>query len=474
MSHDFLVDLGDNPTARRVIKQLGLPLPMPQKLRRTPDMPWAARPLDGKDVVVRSDSPLTSHIAHALAEAGATSVVEGAPADDSPWAAAAAAWARPIQTIALGDEPSKPVHGLVLDATQVANVDDLRGLWSFFQPRVRSIATHGRIVVIGRDPDQARNIDLRAARRALEGFVRSLSKEVGAKGATANLLVVKEKGDDAIAGPLRFLLSHRSAFVTGQPILVKGGQAPDRIAWQRPLDGKAVLLTGAARGIGAATAATLAREGATVLCLDLPQDGEKLASVADRIGGVPIPADVTDPATGQLVLDAAEQAGGLYGVVHNAGITRDKTLGRMDDKRWDLTLDVNLRALLQLNEVLLPNITRGGRIVALSSVAGIAGNFGQTNYGASKAGVIGLVEATATKAARRQITVNGIAPGFIETRLTAAIPVATREAGRRLCALAQGGLPIDIAETVTFLLSPGAYGVSGRVLRVCGGALIGA
>jgi len=474
MSNDFLVDLGENPTARRVIKQLGLPLPMPQKLHRTAKVPYAAQPLDGKDVVVRSTSPLAATLSSALAESGATCLVEGADIDGAPWSDAAEAWARPMKAIDEGAKPSGSVHALVLDATDVTDVDDLRTLWSFFHPRMKSIATHGRMVVIGRTPDSAKDIRTRAARRALEGFTRALSKEIGAKGATANLIVLGEEADAALAGPLRFLLSHRSAFVDGQPLYVEGGTQPETVPWTRPLDGKAILLTGAARGIGAATAATLAREGAVVLCLDLPQDGEQLASVADRIGGVPVPANVTDPAAAKTILDAAGKHGGLYGIVHNAGITRDRTLAKMGQDRWDLTLDVNLRALLDLDDALIPEMHEGGRIVALSSVAGIAGNFGQTNYSASKAGVIGLVEATAPAVADRGITVNGIAPGFIETRLTAAIPVATREAGRRLSALAQGGQPLDIAETVTFLMTPGAWGMSGHVLRVCGGALIGA
>lgn len=474
MSNDFLVDLGENPTARRVIKQLGLPLPMPQKLYRTPRQPWAARPLEGKDVLVRSTSSLAPTLAHALAEAGATCVVEGANLRAPAWADPAEAWARPMKSIDEGAAPKGSVHALVLDATDVADVDDLRVLWSFFQPRMKSIATNGRMVVIGRTPTSATDIRTRAARRALEGFVRSLSKETGAKGVTANLIVLGDDADEALAGPLRFLLSQRSAFVDGQPLFVDGGTRPAKLPWTRPLDGKAILLTGAARGIGAATAATLAREGAVVLCLDLPQDGEQLAAVADRIGGVAVPCNVTAPDASQTILDAANRHGGLYGIVHNAGITRDRTLAKMDLDRWNLTLDVNLRALLDLDDALLPHMHEGGRIVALSSVAGIAGNFGQTNYSASKAGVIGLVEATAPAVADRGITVNGIAPGFIETRLTAAIPVATREAGRRLSALAQGGEPLDIAETVTFLMSPGAYGMTGHILRVCGGALIGA
>jgi 3-oxoacyl-[acyl-carrier protein] reductase len=162
-------------------------------------------------------------------------------------------------------------------------------------------------------------------------------------------------------------------------------------------------------------------------------------------------------------------------VVHNAGITRDRTLGKMDASRWDLAVQVNLGGVIRITEALLQGPLRDhGRIILLSSVAGIAGNFGQTNYAASKSGVIGYTRALAPLVAGRGITVNAVAPGFVETRLTAAIPLATREAGRRLSSLTQGGAPVDIAEAITFLATPGASGLTGRVLRACGGSFLGA
>ena len=171
----------------------------------------------------------------------------------------------------------------------------------------------------------------------------------------------------------------------------------------------------------------------------------------------------------------AAEHGGFDAVVHNAGVTRDKTLKRMDADRWDLTLDVNLGAVLRLIEALGDrHMNADARIVVLSSVAGIAGNFGQTNYAASKAGLLGLLEVAAPRLAEAGIALNAIAPGFIETRLTAAIPAATREGARRLSALSQGGQPVDVAEAITFLCSPGAAALSGQLVRVCGGALIGA
>jgi 3-oxoacyl-[acyl-carrier protein] reductase len=235
------------------------------------------------------------------------------------------------------------------------------------------------------------------------------------------------------------------------------------------------LVTGAARGIGEATARALAREGAAVIVMDRPAELEAAKKVADAIGGTALAADITDPKAAAAVLEHVKQHhAGLDIVVHNAGITRDKTIANMSADKWDMVLSVNLISLIRANEELIGSIRDGGRIIALSSVGGIAGNPGQTNYAATKAGVIGYVQAFAPRVAGRGITVNAVAPGFIETQMTAAMPMGTREVARRLCMLTQGGLPEDIAETITFLASPDTTGLTGEVIRICGGNFVGA
>jgi len=179
--------------------------------------------------------------------------------------------------------------------------------------------------------------------------------------------------------------------------------------------------------------------------------------------------------------DAARQLAehlpdGLDILVHNAGITRDKTLANMTPEYWDAVLAVNLNAPQVLTKALLDSGTLqdNARVILLASISGIAGNRGQTNYAASKAGLIGLAQAWAPLLKERGISINAVAPGFIETQMTAHIPFALREAGRRMSSLGQGGLPQDVAEAVAWLSQPGSGAVSGQALRVCGQSLLGA
>jgi 3-oxoacyl-[acyl-carrier protein] reductase len=347
---------------------------------------------------------------------------------------------------------------LIYDATGVLRTADLRGLYDFFHDTIRQLAPSGRLVVVGTD-----GIPAHPAQRALEGFVRSAGKEVRA-GATAQLVYAAPDAD--LESTWRFLLSGRSAYVSGQVIRV-GAAAPDAPAdWDRPLAGKVAGVTGASRGIGAAVAEVLARDGADVVCIDVPAQGEDLAAVANRIGGSALQLDITAARAPAAIAERE-----LDIVVHNAGITRDKTLARMSEDQWDSVLAVNLESIERINDALIDSVTR---IVCVSSVSGIAGNRGQVNYATSKAGVIGIVEALAPVVAKRRGTINAVAPGFIETRMTAAMPLATREAGRRMNSLAQGGLPVDVAETVAWFASPASAGVNGNVVRVCGQSLIGA
>jgi 3-oxoacyl-[acyl-carrier protein] reductase len=148
----------------------------------------------------------------------------------------------------------------------------------------------------------------------------------------------------------------------------------------------------------------------------------------------------------------------------------------MDADRWRQVLDINLSSEERINDALLEGglIKAGGRVVCVSSMSGIAGNNGQTNYATSKAGVIGMVQSLAPVFAQREATINAVAPGFIETQMTASMPVPVREAGRRMSSLRQGGLPVDVAEAIAWFASPASGGLNGNVVRVCGQNLLGA
>ncbi|HEX4445988.1 MAG TPA: 3-oxoacyl-ACP reductase [Polyangiaceae bacterium] len=471
---DFLLELSKNPRARALVGALGLPIPLPQPLKRDRG-PWQQRPLaDARVAVGATDgATLVPALAEALTAAGADTFVKLSDGLAAAFKAPGETFGRPAKKLEALAEGAK-LNGLVFDATGVVDVKGLRSVYEFFQPLVSQIAKSGRVVVLARGGEGA-SPEAAAAQQALEGFVRSTAKEIGRLGATANLIVVTAGAEDRLGPVLRWVLSSRSAFVTAQPFVVTSrARSLVEPAFVRPLEKKIALVTGAARGIGEATARALAAEGAHVVCLDRPADDGPTSQLARAIGGTALAVDMGDDDAPAKIAEGLRALGGVDVIVNNAGITRDKTLGRMKPEQWDSVLGINLAAVIKTTTALEPILRDNGRVVCLSSIAGLAGNVGQTAYSASKAGIVGFVRSTAERLADRGITANAIAPGFIETRMTAAIPVAIREAGRRLSALGQGGLPEDVAQAIVFLASPGAQGITGRTLRVCGGGFIGA
>jgi 3-oxoacyl-[acyl-carrier protein] reductase len=432
------------PPGRFFAKRLGLPESRPLR-RFEPGQPALAGP-----ALIGGDGRMGEVLTATLAAIGAE-LRQVAPDDD----------------VRLG--------AIVFDATGIADSAGLKPLYEFFHGAIRSLGPSGRLVVLGTPPELAESRRQAVAQRALEGFVRSAAKELRG-GATGTLVLVAPRAEANAESTLRFLLSAKAAYVSGQVIRIGAGESTDPSDWDQPLAGRVAVVTGASRGIGAAIARTLARDGATIVGVDVPAQGEDLTEVVNEVGGSSLLLDITDEeAPDRLAEHLEERHGGADIVVHNAGVTRDRTLARMSEDEWDMVIAINLTAQERINEMLLDGALRpGGRIVSVSSVGGIAGNRGQANYAASKAGVIGTVESLAPVLAERGQTINAVAPGFIETQMTAAMPLGAREAGRRMNSVAQGGQPVDVAEAIAWLASPASGGVNGNVVRVCGQSLIGA
>lgn len=452
---------------KKVAKNLGLPMPV--ELDRFD----AGQPMVRGSVLVGSaageDNRVREAMARILADVHADVYVNSFDASKDALSGAG------IEAKAnTGDEQKFKV--LVFDATNIADAAQLKEMYEFFHPVARSVEKSGRVIVIGRPPEELDSINAALAQRALEGFVKSVGKEFK-RGVTAQLVYVAEDAEANLDSTLRFFASARSAYVSGQVVRVGAG-ASETVDWTQPLGGKTMLVTGASRGIGEAIARVLAREGAHVICLDVPAQQADLQKVAGEISGSTLALDITAADAGEKIAEAAKKRDGLDAVIHNAGVTRDKTLAKMDEQKWDMVININLASIANINKYLIENeaLSDGARIVCVSSISGIAGNMGQTNYATSKAGVIGLVQATAKQLgmAGKGVTINAVAPGFIETQMTAAIPFAIREAGRRMNSMSQGGLPVDVAETIAWLASPASGGLNGNVVRVCGQSVLGA
>ena len=434
-----------SPLGKILVKNLGLPAPTPLE-RYT-----AGDPLVDGTVVVGGTGRLAESLPGLLDTVGIASTVV--------------------------TEEGQKYKGLVFDATGLTSADQLVALQQFFTPLMRSLASCPRVVVIGTPPEQCTGSE-RVAQRALEGFTRSLGKEIG-RGGTSQLVYVAEGAEAAATSTLAFLLSPKSAYVSGQVVRI-GATGTTKAAavadWQQPLAGKVALVTGASRGIGEQIARVLHRDGATVVGVDVPQAANELQALMKELDGDWLTLDITaKDAPQRIAHHLSTKHGGVDVVVHNAGITRDKKLANMGEDRWESVIAVNLTAPERITRELLDQkvVNKGGSIVGVASIAGIAGNVGQTNYAASKAGVIGFVDSLKDEL-KDGITINAVAPGFIITAMTAAVPLATREVGQRLNAMSQGGLPVDVAETIAWFASPGSTAVNGNVVRVCGQMMLGA
>ncbi|MDQ2702977.1 MAG: 3-oxoacyl-ACP reductase FabG [Pseudomonadota bacterium] len=239
------------------------------------------------------------------------------------------------------------------------------------------------------------------------------------------------------------------------------------------LAGEVALVTGASRGIGAAIADELAAQGATVIGTATSESGA--AAIGERLaslGGHGRKLDVTDGAAVEALVDAiGKEFGAISILVNNAGITRDNLLLRMKDEEWNDILDTNLSSVFRTSKAVLRGMmkARKGRIVNIASVIGVTGNAGQSNYAAAKAGIIAFSKSLAKEIGSRGVTVNVVAPGFIDTDMTRALPDSTREGLLGQIALARLGEPADIARAVAFLAGPSAAYITGETLHVNGG-----
>ncbi len=460
---DAWTELGRLPLTRLMFKRIGIKTP-PQLLRAF--RPWSDDLLHGKQVLMNAAGPYSADLKKALgAQKGLVTFVKD-------------------ESLNVGESKGAltriaAYQGTVFDSTAFQNVAELDQLFKFFQSHLKQLGFNHRVVILIKEWPGAAAPEARACARAVEGFVRSLAKELGAKGTVVNAVQVPEHPESAqrLAPIVSFLLSDHCTFVTGQILrlstLAELAELPPLAG---SLAGKRALVTGAAQGIGYAICRRLADEGVHVIGVDRPQNRQALRELASNVDGEALEADLSLESDLLSLVDRLQNSPAPLDIlINNAGITRDRSLFAMEKAQWDSVLQINLKAPLQLTHQLLHRglLANGGRVICLSSIVALAGNYGQTNYGTAKAGLIGLIEGLSTHLARQGISCNAVAPGFIETPMTAQIPFVAKQFARRLATLGQGGLPDDVAEMVCFLASPSSQGINGSVLRVCGGHILG-
>ncbi len=422
---DRYATLVRSPIGKRVADAAGLPQPLVLD-RWRPGAPAIPSP-----VLLSSGGstgPLLDTVSKIVTGAGASLL--GIPGDPA-FEATSTLWTKD------GEKPAS----IVVDASGITDSEGLKALWNALHPTAKSVKASGRIVVIGKDPatvTDRRRTSPSAPSRASRARSARRSARAAPSTSCSSSRAARWRSSPRCASSCGALGLRLRA---GRDRRQAGRQVDRSANWDRPLEGKVALVTGAARGIGAAIAATLHRDGAEIIGLDIPPLADDLGVTLAPLNGKSITLDVTaDDAPEELVKQIKELGGKVDIVVHNAGITQDRTLARMKPERWDKVIAVNLTAPQRLTDALLKAklLGDGSRIIGLASIAGIAGNNGQTNYGASKAGMIGFIEAYSAALAKLGGTANAVAPGFIETQMTAAIPFTIREAGRRMNSVSQG------------------------------------
>ncbi|GAB5032993.1 3-ketoacyl-acp reductase [Nannochloropsis oceanica] len=515
---DLLLELSQKAALRPWLAKLGLPTPV--QLDRGIQTCFSSPPLAGRPITLVGPQNAAAGTIDALSI---------------------------IFTQKLGAKLSGPSSSNVLvDTTWVRSPADVSTLaMQVLQPLAARKLKHGRIVLLSSHmPGDVMSTSLSSG---LASLVRSFAKEMGPTGTNVNIVNMRgffhstsslstsflsspfslSPSPDSlalVAWPLAFLLLPDAAFITGQEFIINVGTSSTATAatdttaamsrWlenlppssstssssssssfsssskEGLLNGKSCLVTGSSRGIGEAITLRLAREGARVIGVDLPGTSTQLQALMDRVGGVGLPLDLTVEGVEERLKELVRKEGNggkIDCLVHNAGLTKDKTLRRMTPEQFHQVVKVNLEAVLNINKAFglayqdeqeggangqdEEFLNPGGRIVLLSSINGIAGAFGQTNYSFTKAALSSYAQSLAPILASRGpsgSTINAIAPGFIETDMTQSIPALGKFLGRRANAFSQGGLADDVAAVVAFLCCDGSGGMSGQTLRVCG------